>query len=192
MSITTPKGKAVYPHVNTPSTKFNPLGEYSCNIIVSKEDADAFKAKITEMYDKEYERECVVQNKPKLKKSPHFPVLENEDGDWVIRTKQPAKVESRSGQVYEFKVNLFDAKGKPIQKGSVNVGSGSTVRCGIEPRFWYNPSIGFGVTLSLKAVQVLDLVEGNGAGSFDFEQEEGYEAEEFSDEVLDEALGSDF
>tara|TARA_E500000318_G_scaffold107400_1_gene116615 strand:+ start:246 stop:857 length:612 start_codon:yes stop_codon:yes gene_type:complete len=183
--LTTPKGRAKYPHVNEPNTRFNPMGEYSCTLVVSSEDANDFKAKVDKIYEAEYDRECMIQKKKSLKKATSYPILMDEDGDWIIKTKQVAKVESKSGDVYNFDVKLFDAAGKPVKP---SVGSGSIVKCAVEPRTWYVPSLGFGITLSLKAVQVIDLVEigGSNADAFGFSEEEGYQGES-----LDEAFKDD-
>jgi hypothetical protein len=189
-TITTPKGIAKYPHVNEPNTRFNPMGEYSCSIVVSDEDGTAFRAKIEELFDAEYERECIIHKK-KLKKSQHFPVAQDEDGQWLVKTKQVSKVETKSGDVYTFDVKLFDASGQPVKSENCRVGSGSQVRCSIEPRTWYNPSVGFGMTLSLRAVQVIELVESSGgssADSFGFDAEEGFKAETFNDVLTDEPI----
>jgi hypothetical protein len=178
-TINTPKGKAVYPHVNEPNTRFNPMGEYSCSISVSEEDGEAFKKQVEEIYDAAYARECVIHNK-KLKKASSFPVGQDDEGDWVIKAKQPAKVESKAGKVYEFGIKLFDAQGILC---NAQVGSGSTVKMAVEPRTWYVSSLGFGVTLSLKAVQIIDLVEkgGSNATSFGFAAEEGYVGEKLEE-----------
>lgn len=186
-NITTPKGVASYPHVNEPNTRFNPMGEYSCTIVVSEEDGIAFSETIGAIFDAEYERECIIRKNPKLKKSQYFPVTQDEKGKWSIKTKQVAKVEAKNGDVYSFDIKLFDASGQPVKSENCRVGSGSQVKCAVEPRTWYNPSVGFGMTLSLRAVQVIELVEGGGgnAESFGFGAEEGFSAETF-DEVLTE------
>jgi hypothetical protein len=184
--LTTPKGKAKYPHVNEPNTRFNPMGEYSCTLVVSEEDANDFKAKVDAIYDAEYERECVIHKK-KLKKASSFPILQDEDGDWIIKTKQVAKVETKSGDVFNFNVKLFDASGKPVNP---RVGSGSVVKCAVEARTWFVPSLGFGITLSLKAVQIIDLVEqgGSNASSFGFGEEEGFQGESLNEALTDEPV----
>jgi hypothetical protein len=178
-TINTPKGKAVYPHVNEPNTRFNPMGEYSCSISVSEEDGEAFNKQVTEIYEAAYQRECLLHNK-KLKKASSFPVSKDDEGDWVVKAKQPAKVETKAGKIFEFSIKLFDAQGSLC---NAQVGSGSTVKCAVEPRTWFVGSLGFGITLSLKAVQVIDLVEqgGSSATSFGFGAEEGYVGEKLEE-----------
>lgn len=189
--ITTPKGNALYPYVNEPNTRFNPMGEYSCQLVIpEEEEALAFKAKLDEIYEAEYKRECLLKNK-KLKKAASYPLAQDEEGNWVLRTKQAAKVESKSGKVFEFGIKLFDAQGKPCD---AKVGSGSLVRLAVEPRAWFTAALGFGLTLNLKAVQVIDLVEyggGGGASSFGFSAEEGYVGEELTEALTTDAEVSD-
>ena len=68
------------------------------------------------------------------------------------------------------------------------IGSGSILKMAVEVNTWFVPSQGFGYTLRLRAVQVLDLVEygGGGDGSFGFGAEaDGYVG---SGESLNEAF----
>lgn len=184
-SLITPKGKAKYPHVTNPSTTFNPDGEYSCDLLVSEEVALEFKASIDEIYEAAYKEEKKTQKKPKLKRAPDsmYPIRQDEDGEWFIRGKQPAKKTARSGEVYEFGVKIFDTKGKPTE---AKVGSGSILKMAVEPRPWFVAVHGFGITLALKAVQVIDLVEyGGGSSDFGFAEEDG------SFESDSESLGDD-
>jgi len=52
--------------------------------------------------------------------------------------------------------------------------SGTTGRVSFEACPFYQPAIGAGITLRLKAVQILDLVESGGsANSFGFQEETG-------------------
>ena len=70
---------------------------------------------------------------------------------------------------------MIDAKQQKVSD-DVRVGSGTTMKVGVEVRPWYVPSQGVGVSLRLKVVQIIDLVEfGGGAGGFDFDDEEGFE-----------------
>jgi hypothetical protein len=159
--------------VNQPNTTFDSDGVYTCDIIVSEADGKAFEKTLRETYETAYDRECQIKGK-KLKKASSFPVTQDAEGDFVIKTKQPAKRTSKSGEVYEFTIKLFDAKGNMVD---ANVGGGSIVKCAVQPRCWFAPSMGFGMTLTLKAVQVLELVEfggGGNASSFGFEDEDGF------------------
>ena len=54
-AITTPVGTAQYPWVNSPSTKFVPEGEYTCNLILTKEEGDQILQKIQPILDKAVE-----------------------------------------------------------------------------------------------------------------------------------------
>jgi hypothetical protein len=59
----------------------------------------------------------------------------------------------------------------------------------VEVNTWFVPSQGFGYTLRLRAVQVIDLVEFGGGGGFGFgAEEDGYVG---SGETLDDAFTVD-
>tara|TARA_R110002051_G_scaffold5355_1_gene27870 strand:- start:1176 stop:1811 length:636 start_codon:yes stop_codon:yes gene_type:complete len=153
-TIITPEGIARYPWVNNPDTKFVENGEYRCAVVITKKEATAFSKQLNTLFDAAYEAECAKQDK-QLKKASSFPVAEIEDG-WEIRGKLKAKVVSRDGTVHELRVGLFDSQGKPHPR-DVLVGGGSKIRMAVRPKFWFVSALGFGVTLELDAVQIIDL-----------------------------------
>lgn len=177
----TPVGQAMYPRVHTPDTKFNPDGVYSCQIKVSEEDFNAFKAQLTPMIEQEYNKYCIAKGKDNLKRAME-PLRINDEGDYIINAKQPAKVTTKSGEVLEFSIALYDADVKPLEDG-ITVGSGSKVRMSVQPYCWYVPSQGFGYTLKLKALQVLELVEYDASGH-GFSKESGFTQSESFEEVM--------
>jgi len=159
-TLITPEGYARYPWVNTPDTKFNENGEYRIGVLVTKKEADAFKKQIQPLYDAAYEAEVMKADGDEVTKTKSFPIVENKDGDeggWEIKAKLKAKVVSRDGTVHELKVGLFDSQGAPHPK-DVLIAGGSRVRVAVKPKFWNVPAVGgFGMTLELDAVQVIDL-----------------------------------
>ena len=83
----------------------------------------------------------------------------------------------------EFKIALFDANVKPITN-EPKIGSGTKLKMSVTPYTWFVPSQGFGYTLRLKAVQILELKEYETTG---FTATEGYTASgETFGEVLEE------
>lgn len=174
-AITTPVGQAVYPHLNTPDTKFNEGGLYSVKLHVGEESFNTFANKLKDMYDKAYKLELQRQEKKTLKKASSNPVRVTEEGDFEIYAKQDAKKMTKTHGLLEFQIVAFDSQGKKIDMPKV--GSGSKLKLAVEPHFWYVSSQGFGMTLRLKAVQIIELVEyGGGTGDgFGFTAEEdGY------------------
>jgi hypothetical protein len=71
---------------------------------------------------------------------------------------------------------LIDAKQQPVAN-DILIGSGTTLRCGVEVAPWYVPTMGIGVSLRLRVAQIIDLVEfgGGGVAAYDFNNEEGFE-----------------
>ena len=160
--LTTPKGKAVYPRIDTPDTKYNVDGVYSCKLHVSEEEFDAFSQLVTKVVDAGYDSECRQKGK-KLRKAPTAPLRITPDGDYEIYAKQVAQRETTKG-LLEFTVPVFDSLGKKLPK-SPSIGSGSTVRLSVEVYCWFTDLQGFGYTLRLKAVQLIDLIEYTNGGT---------------------------
>jgi hypothetical protein len=187
---TTPVGIAQYPYLTKPDTKFNPEGEFKVNLEINAEDA----AEICTFLDEQLAAAVAKAKKEnpgkKIKEgSPGYEVNE-ETGKVTLKFKLKAKVTTKSGDTFDQKVALFDAKGKPITPAP-NIGGGSKVKVAYEVFPYYTAMVGAGVSLRVKAVQILDLVEftgGASAGAYGFGEEDGYEAKaseenEFTDET---------
>jgi hypothetical protein len=171
--ITTPQGKAVYPRIDNPDTKFNDDGVYTCKLHVSEADFNAFKLKYDELFERAYKRECDEKGK-ELRLASASPVRITDEGDFELYAKQVAKRQTSKGLI-EFSVAVYDSQGNKMETAP-KVGSGSTLRMSVEPSFWFVSSQGFGCTLRLRAVQVIDLVEyggGSNSESFGFGEVEG-------------------
>lgn len=182
---TSPKGTAVWPRIDTPDTKFDEDGVFSCKLHVSEGDFKAFEAQINKQVEAEYKAECASQGKDKLRRASSCPLRITDDGEYEIFAKQKAKVHTKSKGTLEFSIAAYDSQGKKIE--TPKIGSGSTLKMAVEVNTWFVPSQGFGYTLRLRAVQVIDLVEyGGGDGGFGFGAEaDGYvgEGESFNDVV---------
>ena len=182
--ITTPKGKAVWPRIDTADTKFDEDGVYSCKLHVTEGDFKAFEAIVKPKLDAAYKEECSRQGKDKIRMAPSSPLRINDEGDHEIYAKQKAKVHTKSKGTLEFTIAAVDSQGKRI--GMPKIGSGSTLKMAVEVNTWFVPSQGFGYTLRLRAVQILDLIEYGGQSDFGFGyNEDGYVG---SGESLNEAF----
>lgn len=174
--ITTPKGTLAYPHLTTPDTKFNVDGEYRTKIEIPTAAAKA----LLEAIDKEAEAayaEAVAENKGKKVKRADLPYALNDETDTVTLSPKLKAIAGSKDKKWTQKPALFDAKGHPI-KGDIRVGGGTVAKLNLELAPYYTAQVGAGVSLRLKAVQILDLKEyGSGnASSYGFGEEEGFEA----------------
>lgn len=180
----TPAGSAQYPYLTKPDTKFNPDGEYKMKLEVS--DPSGVQSLVT-FLDEQMEKSVELakkENPGKKIKTGDAPYSIDEDsGKVTVSFKLKAKVTPKNGEPFEQRPAIFDAKGKPLQ--GVNVGGGSKVKVAYEVVPFYTALVGASVSLRLKAVQVIDLVEysgGAGADAYGFGEEDGYEAENNSAE----------
>lgn len=177
--FTTPAGIAQYPYLTKPDTKFNPDGEYK----IALEIPGAAAQDIVTFLDEQFAASVAKakkENAGKKIKEGDVPYSVDEDsGKVTVRFKLKAKVTPKQGDPFEQRPAIFDAKGKPLQ--DAKIGGGSKVKVAYELVPYYTAIAGAGVSLRLKAVQVIDLVEFSGGASADaygFGEEEGYEAED--------------
>lgn len=174
------KGKARWAKVFEADTRYVPEGEYSIQVVLPEAEATEVCEQFNSMI--EAKRAEAVKDNPKLTNvlSTHQPFEMDTDeagtptGDIVFKAKMKARVKSKDGKVYEQKPMVVDAKKTPLD-GSTLIGNGSVVKVAVEPFPYMMPATKtVGVTLRLKALQVIDIVEyGNNAASI-FEEEDGF------------------
>ena len=175
------KGKSLWSKVFEPDTRFVPEGEYSTQVIVPEAEAADVCEQLENLAKQKFSE--AVEDNPKLKNVLSMrPVFETEyddngdaTGNVIFKTKLKARIKSRSGETYSQSVSVVDAKKTPMD-GSQMIGNGSTVKVAVEPfPYVMNSSKEVGVSLRLKAMQVINLVE-YGQPSTDslFDEEEGF------------------
>jgi|TARA_R110002020_G_scaffold197481_7_gene398571 hypothetical protein len=180
--FTTDVGTAQWPHLNTPDTQFNKDGVFHVSLRLTKEQAEPLTNKMSEVLE-----EFSKTDRAKSKKTAPFPVKDVEDddgnptGEVQIKFKLNA-VGINGADRWEQRPVLFDAGGKPM---SENIGGGSRIKVGAEIVPYSTAMAGTGVTLRLKAVQVIELIEYTKGGGFDaweFSKQEGFVTDGYSKE----------
>jgi hypothetical protein len=179
VKIVTPKGIAQYPHLTKADTKFSEVGEFKTSLILPKQDASEILKAVDRVCGQSLN---LAKDKTKgeaIKEAPKPYQNEVDDsgketGNVVIKFKCKAKVTTKSGESFDNKPAIFDAKGNPLT--NVNIWGGTQMKVSAELIPYYTNMVGAGVSLRLRAVQILKLVEGGTDSSgFGFEKEDGYE-----------------
>lgn len=177
---TTPAGIAQYPYLTKPDTKFNPDGEYKISVEIPGAAAQDIVTFLDEQFAASVAKAKKENPGKKIKEGDVPYSVDDDSGKVTVRFKLKAKVTPKQGDPFEQRPALFDAKGKPIGTDT-KIGGGSKVKVAYELVPYYTAIAGAGVSLRLKAVQVIDLVEFSGGASseaYGFGEEEGYEAED--------------
>ena len=182
------EGSAQWAKVLEPDTKWNPLGDYSINLQMTQEDAAPMCERLEEIVQEEFNK--AVKEKPPLKNTLTTQdvvntVYDRDTGDDTgkveFKFKLKAKVQRKDGSYYEQQPAVLDAKKQPLPKDML-IGNGSRVKIAFEPYPYIMQSTKkVGVSLRLKAVQVIDLVEYGNAATSVFDEEDGYVAPPPSD-----------
>lgn len=207
--IVSPAGRALYPKLTEPDTKFKEAGEYSVKLILPEADAMPLLAKCREMQQQAVEEELEKQIAKNPKMNPEkirekikladLPVKPHEDpetgeetGDYVVTFKMTASgVSRKTGKEWTRRPALFDAKGKPVKNpDKLQIWSGSVLKVAYnaDP---FCTAIGAGVSLRLEAVQIIELVSGGqrDAAGYGFGEEDGYSHEETAENSGDPFAG---
>lgn len=206
IDLITPKGVAIYPKLNTPSTTFHQEGEYEVKLridpdadgaLLGKADA-TFAEMVTAIeaqqatYLADKQAELAASKDPKNRKkakeitSKEFgadDIGDDEEptGNRIIKLKMKASGVSKDGKPWSRKPKLFDAKGRALPDDAPAIWGGSVLKVAAKAVPYYMPKENeVGTTLYLEAVQVIELVSGSGrtAEAYGFGAEEGYETEE--------------
>lgn len=167
------KGKAIYPHLRTPDMfEGNDLG-FTIRLMPSVEDAQKFEEFLLRELDK---AAALPEFAGKRLNAPNalIGMSETKEGDTVFKFKTKSSYRTKSGDIMNRVVPIYDSQGKPLPK-NVDIGHGSIVKVAFSIQPYYKTKNIRGLTLYLNAVQVLELVErGDGdAASFGFGAEEG-------------------
>lgn len=199
--LLTPSGIAVYPHLNRPdvykdpNTNVSGKPQYKVNLSLTQEEATPLITKIEEA------KKTALAMIPKDKKqkesdAPYYNELDSEGqetGRVIFKFKMNAEINTKDGRKIDIAPKLFDAKGVLLNECD-DIWGGSILRVSAELVPYYVAAVGAGVSLRLKAVQIIELKTGGGAdaSSYGFSATEGFTAptetttsSEFSDDDED-------
>lgn len=190
--FTTPVGKATYPWLGKPDTKYNKGGEFKVTLELSPQDAAGLVEQIDALVDARYEQQLKVakpaDKKKIVKQYPYEDVCDDEGdatGDIAFRFKMNHTLTLKDDSIVKQSPALYDKYGKEITEG---IWGGSTMRVSFEPvPYYFDKAIG--CSLRLRAVQVINLVSGTGgdASAFGFDCEEAPEEEEEANDFTEAA-----
>mgnify|MGYP003632551199 FL=1 len=177
--ITTETGVALYPWLTKPDTKYSEEGEYKVNLILSKENAAPIIKTIVGVFEDNYKEQLKIQKKETLvKASPPFSEELDDNG------KPTGSIIFKFKSKAAYKPAIFDAQGNTLIDPPIWGGSEVKVNAVLYP--YFSPMNGAGVSLKIRAVQVIKLVEGSeGAGRFGFDKTSGYDVKDGNDEQVD-------
>jgi hypothetical protein len=182
--IVSPVGVALWPRLDTPDTQFDPDGVYTVKLLIPEEEAKPFLDKLEKIYEANYKAQCQTHKRKKLKLADKpWSAEENDEGELTgniqFNFKLKAHVKTETAE-FEQRPVCFDARGSIIDPTKVRISGGSQIKVCTETSGFYTGLVGAGLSLRLRAVQVIKLEEWQGpdAGAFGFDAEEGYEYEE--------------
>lgn len=179
-NIISPAGTAVQVYLTKPSDKFNKAGVYSVKLAIDRAAAEPMCKKLDALLDQVWayyaERKPVASMKRMTKRAPYEDELDEKTGEptgrVVLNVKEVASRVDAKGRPTTFAPKLYDVKGNEVKRVP-NVGRGTTMKVGFNARgYLAEAQKEIGVTLRLRAAQILRLVEYAGS-DFQFSEEDG-------------------
>lgn len=184
LKVTTPKGTAVFPRLNSPDTKFDDNGVYKADLRIPLEEAKPLMKIIDKEVKAHTGKAHPKQGRSDDKRALYF-FEEDDDGDLItdqvvfklrIKNVIPNKGPNK-GKLWDRRPKIFDAKKNWIKPNNLpKIGGGSILKVNAEVYKYDMPNKG--VKLLPLGVQIIDLVEfGATAESMGFDDEdEGFDA----------------
>lgn len=169
--VFTPVGTAIYPKLNEPDTKFNPEGLFSVKLAVPADEAEGLIEQLEAERDEFFKTLDAKQQKTFSKAAVFEAELDDEGaetGNVIFRAKLAAHVKTKAGKEWDQRPALFDAFNNELDPEVVKVGGGSRMRLQCEVSPYGMPSTKTcGVSLRLRAVQIVELRTYAGGSPFD-------------------------
>ena len=160
--LTSPKGKAIFPHLTEPDTKYKAEGEYHVKLECNKSEGQNIIALIGSEIAKKVKEQHDQDPKKPITKAP-LPYVEVND-KVVFNFKMKASgIRKSDGKHFTQKPVLVNADLSPVEP-DMQIWGDSILKITFEPYAWNMP-IGIGCTLRIKAVQVLELVTGKSSNT---------------------------
>ena len=168
VKVASPVGEAMWASLKEPK-KWQPgdAGNYQMSLVVSKEDAEDLISQCTAVMEKMVD---VMQDDEKaIRRSPHNPWKETDDGKIEFRFKKP-HFDANDKYPASKPVPTYLPDGSKVDWENVEwaVGNGSKVQVGGFIRPYYVGTLGLGVSLRLAAVKVIELKKFVAGSSDDF------------------------
>ena len=156
--LTSPKGKAIFPHLTEPDIKYKVEGEYHVKLECKKAESEALIQAIGNQVALQVKAQHDLDPKKEVVKAP-LP-YELIDDTVIFNFKLRASGKRKSdGKEFTQKPDLRSADMMKFPEDK-QIWADSILRITFEPYAWNMP-IGIGCTLRLKTVQVIDLVTGS-------------------------------
>tara|TARA_B100000123_G_C25667348_1_gene400439 strand:- start:346 stop:948 length:603 start_codon:yes stop_codon:yes gene_type:complete len=185
--VVTDIGTARYPWLNYPDDRYSNPPEFKIELILNKEQSAPVIKKIDEAIDKA--KELTKGKKAKEATRPYKEELDDQDqptGNLIFRFKQKSKINLKDGTQVDLKPVVVDSKGVKLTNEQIWGGTKCRVSALLVP--YFVAATGYGCSLRLKAVQIIDLVSGKNGDMKDhgFKEEKGYESPNSDSQTEDE------
>lgn len=174
---TSPRGVLSFPYLNKPDTKYVEEGVFKADLVVDAEEAKPLMKQLEDQLDdfiKEMEKETGKRQNRKKYRLP-FEDHEEDDSKIVFKVKQNAVVKGSPVKLLYYDASRKKVLEPPLIRGGTVAKIAGTSRP-------YNTGANRGITLSISAVQMIELSDTDESSvdgaNFGFEEEDGYKAEE--------------
>lgn len=178
ITLVTNKGEAQYPHLRrTECFQGQDTGKYSIQVKFSKEDTERLIERLEGEWKQAQNAGEFATKRYARNSNPNLGYREDKNGDIVFKFKTNATIKTKTGDVMQKTIPIYDAQCKPMEG---DIGAGSIVKVSAVIAPYYVSASNYGLSLYLTGVQCIEYKAAgdyNSADALGFTAEEGYTAD---------------
>lgn len=171
--LITPVGLAKYIYLDSPDYEFNKNGEYKVKLFFdpSDEGVEEMTCTLDAMLDEAFEyfvdQAKTARDKKAVRLSDNTPYYSEEDeegeltGLIYMNPKSIASGTTSEGESWTRHIPVFDSQNVRVTE-KLSAGGGTTMCASLIVRAYYNKQNGVGLSLRLRAVQIVNLIKFGG------------------------------
>lgn len=175
ITLVTNKGEAQYPHLRrTECFQGQDTGKYTIQVKFSKEETDKLIDRLEQEWAQAQNQGEFATKRYARNSQPNLGYREDKNGDIVFKFKTNATIKTKTGDVMQKTIPIYDAQCKPMEG---DIGAGSIVKVAAVIAPYYVSASNYGLSLYLTGVQVIEYKPAgdfNSADALGFTEEEGY------------------
>ena len=163
VDVMTPVGESVFVKINGVIDDFTGGRKYTVTMHLDDADAEALKEKLVKIWESSNTCKQREENGKETDR-PTFTLTKKKDYGWQLKASTQVEFTDKDGNTHENVVRLVDGHKKPLD-AKTQIWKGSKVALWIGAKPYETPTM-YGVSLKLKGIQVIELVNGGSGGAF--------------------------
>lgn len=163
VDVMTPVGESVFCKINGIVDDYMGQNKYTITVKLDEKDAKTLQKQLVKIWE-DSETFKARNEDEKETDRPKIPITKSKEYGYQLKASTKTEFTDKNGNIKQNVVSLVDGNKKPLDaKTQIWKGSKVALWLGVKP--YETPSM-YGVSLKLKGIQVIDLINGGAGGAF--------------------------